>query len=326
MNSQSKRARNETEADAGQSKPQQLLFANTQLQELLRTRYCDETELLPLMLAHGLIRRVRTIELTIQPLGGDSFKISVDSRSSTPVKEVKLEIARSQGISEERQELYKVALSADGSAVREDDAESDVLEDGDMKLNETDVLTLAVKEEEPLIWRTYPDDLIELFDEGRLAEFKPEEQEKENDVQVLVTSELLLTKGTHYWEVETVGYCSSYIGVCRPNLDAKGDYSVSSSAWFICNHTGELSNPEAHDDRPCFDNDDGAILDDGDRIGMLLNLDNGSLRFFRNGVPVGPGYPLGSVTGPVVHAVHMDYSRCSAKLLKDAALPARYMY
>jgi hypothetical protein len=33
-----------------------------------------EAELLPLMLAHGLIRRVRTIQIHVRPLGGDSFK------------------------------------------------------------------------------------------------------------------------------------------------------------------------------------------------------------------------------------------------------------
>jgi hypothetical protein len=344
MNSQSKRARNE--ADAGQSKPQQLLFANAQLQELVHMRHCEESELLPLMLAHGLVRRVIIIEITIQPLGGDSFKISVDSSvdsALTSVKEVKLEIFRSQGIAEERQELYKVALSADGSAVREDDAEPDLLEDGDVKLKEADVLTLAVKEEDPLIWRTYPDDLIELSDEGGLAEYKQELREAEpsnpldpldpEETFALVTSGLLLTKGTHYWEVVCNMYVSCFVGVCRPDLDAKGDYSEGDDAkgecWFIGQHSGHLTNFVAYEaeDHPDLATEDGdPLIDEGDRIGVLLNLDNGSLRFFKNGVPIGPGYPVGSVTGPVVHAVHMNYSSCAAQLLSDAALPARYMY
>jgi hypothetical protein len=40
---------------------------------------------------------------------------------------------------------------------------------------------------------------------------------------------------------------------------------------------------------------------------MLLDLNKGSLDFFKNGVPHGPGYPAGSVTGPVVHAVQLDF-------------------
>ena len=41
----------------------------------------------------------------------------------------------------------------------------------------------------------------------------------------------------------------------------------------------------------------------GDRVGVLLDLGDGSLRFFKNGVQNGPGYAAGSVTGPVVAAV-----------------------
>jgi hypothetical protein len=37
----------------------------------------------------------------------------------------------------------------------------------------------------------------------------------------------------------------------------------------------------------------------------VLDLDEGSLRFVMNGVQHGPGYPAGSVTGPVVCAVTM---------------------
>jgi hypothetical protein len=46
---------------------------------------------------------------------------------------------------------------------------------------------------------------------------------------------------------------------------------------------------------------DGAgYIDEGDRVGVLLDVDEGSLRFFKHGVQHGPGYPAGSVTGPVV--------------------------
>ena len=48
----------------------------------------------------------------------------------------------------------------------------------------------------------------------------------------------------------------------------------------------------------------------------------GSLRFFKNGVEHGPGYPAGSVTGPVARAVQMHYKNSEARLLRDAAWPA----
>jgi hypothetical protein len=99
---------------------------------------------MPLMLAHGLIRRVRTIQIEVRPLGGDSFKVTLDASEPT-VREAKVEIARSQGTTETRQELYRIAERADGLAVREDDAEPELLEDESMELKEGDVMAMAVK-------------------------------------------------------------------------------------------------------------------------------------------------------------------------------------
>jgi hypothetical protein len=97
-----------------------------------------------LLLAHGFIRRVRTIQINVRPLGGDSLQITLDAAKPT-VGEAKTEIARSQGTAESRQELYKVAERADGKAVREDDAEPELLEDPSTILEDGDVVAMAVK-------------------------------------------------------------------------------------------------------------------------------------------------------------------------------------
>jgi hypothetical protein len=114
------------------------------MQTRLGRKYCDEAELLPLLISHGLIRRVRTIQIVIKPLGGDSFKVTLDASKPT-VGEAKAEVARSQGTAEDCQELYRVAERADGLAVREDDAEPEPLEDESMLLKEGDVVAMAVK-------------------------------------------------------------------------------------------------------------------------------------------------------------------------------------
>jgi hypothetical protein len=75
---------------------EQLHFASSDLQTRLGRKYCDEAELLALLIAHGLVRRVRTIDVQVRPLGGDSFKITLDASKPT-VGEAKAEIARSQG-------------------------------------------------------------------------------------------------------------------------------------------------------------------------------------------------------------------------------------
>jgi hypothetical protein len=80
----------------------------------------------------------------VRPLGGDSFKVRLDAAKPT-VGEAKAAIARSQGTTESRQELYRVAERADGLAVREDDAEPEPLEDESIELGEGDIVAMAVK-------------------------------------------------------------------------------------------------------------------------------------------------------------------------------------
>jgi hypothetical protein len=84
------------------------------------------------------------------------------------------------------------------------------------------------------------------------------------------------------------------IGVCRPNLDW---------GWF----TGaELA----------------GAFEDGDRVGpVLLSLEIGSLRFFKNDEPLGSGHAAGSVEGPVVLATDMSLG-ASIEVLPYAEAPA----
>jgi hypothetical protein len=137
------------------------------MQTRLGRRFCAETELVPLLLAQGLIRRVRTIEIQVRPLGGDSFKVTLEAAKPT-VGQTKAAIARVQGTAEACQELYKVAERADGLAVREDDAEPELLEDGSMVLEDGEMVAMAVKEL-PLLWRTFAEDRVTLSEGGAVS-------------------------------------------------------------------------------------------------------------------------------------------------------------
>ena len=145
----SKRARNEDQQDGAgvlntKTGREQLLLTAPDLQTRLGRKFVDESDLLTLLITHGLVRRVRTIQIEVRPLGGDSLKVTLEASKPT-VRAAKVEIARSQGTSESRQELYRVAERADGLAVREDDAEPELLEDESMELEEGDVVAMAVK-------------------------------------------------------------------------------------------------------------------------------------------------------------------------------------
>jgi hypothetical protein len=297
-----KRTRTE-QPDNNQAPPQtagheELLIASPELQTRLGQKYCDEAGLLALLLAHGIVRRVRTIEVTVQPLGGDSFTIKLNAAAPS-VGEAKAEIARTQGTSEARQELYKVAVRADGCAVREDDAEPEALDDDAIELGAGQLVAMAVKEA-PMVWRTFNEDVVTLSEGGAVAT-----NVYAIDVysDTLVTSGVELTAGKHYWEVEILNdeACTIEVGVTRPNLNPDKNYAhrESTVGWYVDTHEGGLyGNGKQGEDA-------AGPIQEGDRVGVLLDLDEGSLRFFVNGVQHGPGYPAGSVTGPVVCAVQL---------------------
>ncbi len=130
--------------------------------------------------------------------------------------------------------------------------------------------------------------------------------------------------GRHDWEVAIVDYMDGdlfFVGVCRPDADITASHfrQEHTTAWLISDG-GRL-----------FGNGKGggtyalvapSVIVNGDRMGILLDLDDSSLRFFRNGVEHGPGYPAGSVTGPVALAAHMSHEGTALRLLPDAAWPA----
>jgi hypothetical protein len=148
-NKGNKRARTQQQQDgivASENLPgrEQLLLTDPELQTRFGRKFVDETDLLSLLLAHGLVRRVHTILIEVRPLGGDRLNITLDASTPT-VGEVKAEIARSQGTDATCQELYRVAKRSDGLAVCEDDAEPELLDDESMVLEDGDVVAMAVK-------------------------------------------------------------------------------------------------------------------------------------------------------------------------------------
>jgi hypothetical protein len=135
----------------------------------------------------------------------------------------------------------------------------------------------------------------------------------------LTTTGTELTEGRHYWEVELLSkqMGSIFIGISRPNLDSTGEYwrGDGTDGWFISANSGYLCGNGKY-----YDDEAGAYKQ-GDRVGVLLDLNDGSLRFFKNGVQHGPGYPAGSVTGPVVAAVQMCNKNLSVRVLPNAEAP-----
>ena len=108
-------------------------------------------------------------------------------------------------------------------------------------------------------------------------------------------------------------------GVCRPDADPRGFHGSQedTTAWLMEASGGGLFGNGKEDD------DEAGDFKQGDRMGILLDLDDGSLRFFKNGVEHGPGYPAGSVTGPVALGAQMffDFEAEAVRLLPGAGWP-----
>jgi hypothetical protein len=132
-----------------------------------------------------------------------------------------------------------------------------------------------------------------------------------------------LAAGVHYMAGEVGGGIDGlYVGIARPGLDtADGkDYAVGEcmDAWFMWAGYGTLFGNGKY-------SDDGAGgFEAGCRIGLLLDLDNHSLLFFKNGEKHGPGYGAGSVAGPVVLAMQMHYEGSSGRVVAGAVRPSEY--
>jgi hypothetical protein len=157
---------------------------------------------------------------------------------------------------------------------------------------------------------TCDEEKVTLSEGGAVAKVDDDDYAYED---TLITSGVELMAGKHYWEMvilnDDVG--STCVGVTRPNLDPNGDYTrrERTEGWFMVPADGSLYGNGKEDD------DKAGHIDEGERVGVLLDLDEGSLRFFKNGVQHGPGYPAGSVTGPVVCAVQIESSGTSVRLL-----------
>jgi hypothetical protein len=100
----------------------------------------------------------------------------------------------------------------------------------------------------------------------------------------------------------------------RPGLDHDKEYHGTNAAYFINGYDGaRYGNGKAYADRQ-------GQFAEGDRIGVLVDLDAGWMLLFRNGKRCGPGYTEG-VTGPLVRAAQLIYAGDKVAVLPGAVAP-----
>ena len=130
-----------------------------------------------------------------------------------------------------------------------------------------------------------------------------------NSVAVLGES---LAGGVHCWELLLTAGTYVSFGVCKAGVDVANTSSLynKSDAWSMHGKNGGLrGNGKALTDGP------GGFAA-GDRLGCRLDLGAGTLQFFKNGAPHGPGHT--GVVGPVKRLVEMFHVGASVTLCEHA--------
>jgi hypothetical protein len=104
------------------------------------------------------------------------------------------------------------------------------------------------------------------------------------------------------------------IGAVRPGLDHDKQHWRTNDGYLISEYDGGLWGNGK------WGADPQGMFAQGDRVGVLLDLDAGWLRFYRNDKRCGPGYTEG-VTGPLVRAAQIVTVGDAVTVLPAAVAP-----
>jgi hypothetical protein len=153
-----------------------------------------------------------------------------------------------------------------------------------------------------------------------------------------------MTEGRHYWEVELTvrgdeDFSTVLFGAVRPgqDCDSTGNIEASSTSHFMIMSDQEggnsavslFGNGKSHDadadgcdgDVSHLDYDEEYFFKQGDRIGFLLDLDAGWLRFYRNDKRLRQEFASG-VTGPLLRCAELYSEGEVVTALPGAEMPA----
>jgi hypothetical protein len=147
----------------------------------------------------------------------------------------------------------------------------------------------------------------------------------------MATGGAVMTEGRHYWEVEIMVHADPegddidfrhagtgmFFGAVRPDRDHNEHIKIhDQNAYVIGAAGGGIGGPGStagglHGQGMSGFQAQGPLVE-GDRIGCLLDLDAGWLRFYCNGKRCGPGFGPVESTGEVVRGAGCNYyGRCS---------------
>lgn len=145
----------------------------------------------------------------------------------------------------------------------------------------------------------------------------------------LVTGGDIMVTGRHYWEIkinrEERYHANLFIGACLPLGGTDGgpdgkrhdytniDFNDNYPGYFIC-FSGLYGNGVI------FKNDGNCNFQEGDTIGILLDLDERTIKFYRNKKRLGPDWP-GEVKGPLLKAAVITTANTEIEIVSNPQIP-----
>jgi hypothetical protein len=109
-------------------------------------------------------------------------------------------------------------------------------------------------------------------------------------------------------ERHTAGDLCHYFGLVRDGAECLKDHRHRADAWYMGSNLGELYGNGKYAD------DEAGEIHEGQIVSMEADLDKGTLRFWVDGVPHGPGVSHG-VTGRLRWAVSLFCTGGSVKIV-----------
>jgi hypothetical protein len=280
----------------------------------------EEDQLVPLLLQQQHAKQTTSFEVTVRCLSGDEFKVQLDAEivaGKGPLFHLREEVENRKGVKPHNQVIFLVE-SQTGSAsprLKGNEKGSRPLEKEDGSLAGSCVVVLSVKPPAEFQWDIASPLIVDTNSliaprkyyslsgpEGSVATKVDNDRSYET---CLMTGGPAISDNTGIRMIsfKPLRGMHVFMGVVRDGVPCNGADAIqwhraSTSGWFMFKLDGGLCGNGKQFGSPC-----GGIYD-GQILTLRLDTGLGSLSFFRDGKPHGPGYTSG-VKGPLRWAVTM---------------------
>jgi len=276
-----------------------------ELRELMGGRtYVKEEELTRDVLLEwakrqGAVKEVNLISVTVQSMGGTEVEVKLEDSDNT-VRSLKQNIQDSQGISSFSQQLFLVSKKGSDKADELAEAKQEPMGDDQLLLVDCCV-ALCIDAEVLTSWDSssplITNKIFELTGKDNIIATKIDQNNYDN----CLWANRVMESGKHRMSLKLikgeVGDLYHFFGLVRDGAawDKNHCNRASTDAWYM-NSSGYLCGNGKRGD------DYAGEINEGQIVSMEADLDKGTLRFWVDGKPHGPGHSSG-VTGRLRWAV-----------------------